>query len=63
MLKYGIIQLQKYYFGEGFMEKRGFRRIGYVNNLREYPFKIRELAGISSQQVLCCEGKLNKIYF
>ena len=29
------------------MEKRGFRRIGYVNNLREYPFKIRELAGIS----------------
>ncbi len=29
------------------MEKRGFRRIGYVNNLREYPFRIRELAGIS----------------
>ncbi len=29
------------------MEKRGFRRIGFVNNLREYPFKIRELAGIS----------------
>jgi len=29
------------------MEKRGFRRIGYVNNMREYPFRLRELAGIS----------------
>lgn len=28
------------------MEKRGFRRIGYVGNMREYPLKIRELAGI-----------------
>ena len=29
------------------LEKKGFRRIGYVSNMREYPMKIRELAGIS----------------